>query len=61
MRAFCKLTSTTDLRVVHVVDFDARQPFIPEVGPAVEVDCRDDLHVRYAVVPRTRERAAQYT
>lgn len=45
----------TDLRVVRVVDFNTRQPFITEVGPAVEVDCRDNLHVCYMRETRPRQ------
>ena len=36
----------TNLRIVYIVNLDARQPFVTEVGPAIQVDGGDDLHVR---------------
>ena len=36
----------TNLRIVYIINLDARQPFVTEVGPAIQVNGRNDLHVR---------------
>ena len=35
----------------HAVDVAAAQPLVPELGPAVQVDGRDDAHVGLAPLP----------
>ena len=45
----------TNLRIVYISHLDARQPFVTEVGPAIQVDGRNDLHVRETVPHAARQ------